>query len=429
MVSATHSIPKPYLPSADPQNSITPLKFLSLCYEVIKYIHGFSVDATTSTPTPLTPEELKVDSIVLSWIFTTLSDTLQARLVVEHPRSANAAWDLLTEIVKDNKRSLTIALKVELRSIKLGLPHKYNNVCGIIHHREPFPDLKTARSMLTTEEMRLKSTSHSLPVDSSSSSPMVIVTKSCTNRRPSNPQVKSWRPCYNFAKGVSYQFERPVPSRSNYGGVLAHTGLCRDGGIRYPMEIETGLGKLWYSGVETGMASKPQTGPITIFTVRSSSIFTLVYVAVQKRKKALARASVQLVWQFQAEPKSTWDDLILYHESLSDVKESRVMDLKSELTSLFGKLKYEENLIDSIYETEKKKSLATATPLSTAFISTSIVQDFQDSPDDENDIRSSQEYMDDLEEEFHERALLAKSKRFFKKGTKRFSGAKATDQT
>ncbi|GKA93554.1 hypothetical protein Tco_0815540 [Tanacetum coccineum] len=182
--------------------------------------------------------------------------------------------------------------------------------------------------------------------------------------------------------------------------------------------------------------------------------------------------------------KSTWDDLILYHEGPSDVKESRVMDLKlcyntfknkegktltqtftrykalmnelvndgiklskleintgfinglpkkwlsfyqslrntnhvkdSELASLFGKLKYEENLIDSIYETEKKKSLVSATPLSTAFFSTSIVQDFQDSPDDEEDIRSSQEYLDDLEEEYQARDLLAKSKRFFKKGT------------
>ncbi|GKC20973.1 hypothetical protein Tco_1023123, partial [Tanacetum coccineum] len=35
--------------------------------------------------------------------------------------------------------------------------------------------------------------------------------------------------------------------------------------------------------------------------------------------------------------------------------------------------------------------------------------------DDEEDIRSSQEYMNDLEEEFHKRALLAKSKRFFKR--------------
>ncbi|GJT72546.1 retrovirus-related pol polyprotein from transposon TNT 1-94 [Tanacetum coccineum] len=88
---------------------------------------------------------------------------------------------------------------------------------------------------------------------------------------------------------------------------------------------------------------------------------------------------------------------------------------ESELASLFGKLKYEENLIDSIYETEKKKYLVSATPLSTAFISTSIVQDFQDSPNNEEDTRSSQEYMDDLEEEYQARALLAKSKRFFKK--------------
>ncbi|GKA17250.1 hypothetical protein Tco_0697087 [Tanacetum coccineum] len=184
--------------------------------------------------------------------------------------------------------------------------------------------------------------------------------------------------------------------------------------------------------------------------------------------------------------KSTWDDLILYHEGPSDVKESRVMDLKlcyntfkfkesesltqtftrykalmnelvndgiklskleintcfinglpkkwlsfcqslrntnnvndSELASLFGKLKYEENLIDSFYETEKNKSLVSATPLSTAFFSSSIVQDFQNSPDDEQDTKSSHEYLNDLEEEYQARTLLAKSKRFFKKGTQR----------
>ncbi|GJU70296.1 retrovirus-related pol polyprotein from transposon TNT 1-94 [Tanacetum coccineum] len=121
--------------------------------------------------------------------------------------------------------------------------------------------------------------------------------------------------------------------------------------------------------------------------------------------------------------RSTWDDLILYHKGPSDVKEN------SELASLFGKLKYEENLIDSIYETEKNKSLVSATPLSTAFISTSSVQDFQDSPDDEEDTRSSHEYLNDLKEKYQARALLAKSKRFFKKGTQRFSSAKATDQT
>ncbi|GJR25368.1 retrovirus-related pol polyprotein from transposon TNT 1-94 [Tanacetum coccineum] len=67
--------------------------------------------------------------------------------------------------------------------------------------------------------------------------------------------------------------------------------------------------------------------------------------------------------------------------------------------------------------------------MSFAFISISIVLDIQDSPDDEEDTRSSHEYLNDLEEEYQARALLAKSKRFFKKGTQRFSIAKATDQT
>ncbi|GJZ70736.1 retrovirus-related pol polyprotein from transposon TNT 1-94 [Tanacetum coccineum] len=165
--------------------------------------------------------------------------------------------------------------------------------------------------------------------------------------------------------------------------------------------------------------------------------------------------------------KSTWDDLILYHEGPFDVKETLMNELvndgikllkletntgfinglpkkwlsfcqslgntnhvkDSELASLFGKLKYEENLINCIYETEKSKSLVSATPLSTAFLTTSIVQDFQDSPNDEEDTRSSHEYLNDLEEEYQARALLAKSKRFFKKGTQRFSNAKATNQT
>ncbi|GJR27027.1 retrovirus-related pol polyprotein from transposon TNT 1-94 [Tanacetum coccineum] len=82
--------------------------------------------------------------------------------------------------------------------------------------------------------------------------------------------------------------------------------------------------------------------------------------------------------------------------------------IESELASLFGKLKYEENLINSIYDTHKEKTLVPVTSLSTAFFFTSIVQDFQDSPDDKEDTRSSQE--------------------FFKKGTQGFSSAKSTDQ-
>ncbi|GKG10665.1 hypothetical protein Tco_0342065 [Tanacetum coccineum] len=70
-----------------------------------------------------------------------------------------------------------------------------------------------------------------------------------------------------------------------------------------------------------------------------------------------------------------------------------------------------------MYETQKEKYLVSAMPLSTTFFSTSIVQDFQDSPDDEEDTRSNHEYLNDLDEEYQARALLAKSKRFFRKGT------------
>ncbi|GJQ97458.1 retrovirus-related pol polyprotein from transposon TNT 1-94 [Tanacetum coccineum] len=121
---------------------------------------------------------------------------------------------------------------------------------------------------------------------------------------------------------------------------------------------------------------------------------------------------------------------VLEVENFTNWKKRNTNHVKdSKLASLFGKLKYEENLIDSIYETKKSKSLVSATPLSTAFLTTSIVQDFQDSPDDEEDTKSSHGYLNDLEEEYQARALLAKSKRFFKKGTQRFSSAKATDQT
>ncbi|GJU84866.1 ribonuclease H-like domain-containing protein [Tanacetum coccineum] len=184
--------------------------FDQLCqgYEVSKYIHGPADEATTSTTTPLTLEERKVDNIILLWIFTTLLDEPQARLVVKQPRSTNQAWDLITDLVNDNKQSHTIALKKELRSLKRGdmsinvedvvnfalegFPDKYDHVCGIIHHRDSFPDLKTARSMLTTKEIRLKSKYLSLPVDSSASSPMILMAKSCTTRCPSTSQVKSW---------------------------------------------------------------------------------------------------------------------------------------------------------------------------------------------------------------------------------------------
>ncbi|GJT12086.1 ribonuclease H-like domain-containing protein, partial [Tanacetum coccineum] len=185
--------------------------FEQLCsnHDVEKYIRTPPTDSSTSASAPLSPEDLKVDNIVLSWILFTLSDALQARIVVARPRSAKEAWGMISDLVKDNKRSRTNALKAELRSIKLGdqsMESYFQKIDSIVTiltsvDADTFPDLKTVRSLLITEEMLLKSKALALPVDSSS--PMVLMANSGNRRTSSSttPQVKSWKPCFNFAKG------------------------------------------------------------------------------------------------------------------------------------------------------------------------------------------------------------------------------------
>nr|GEV77572.1 ribonuclease H-like domain-containing protein [Tanacetum cinerariifolium] len=193
-------------------------------YEVSKFIHDNSSGTSTDPSPPFTPKELKVDKIILSWIFTTLSDALQKRLVIARPKTAKEAWSFLSDLVKDHKKSRTSALKTELRTIKLGdlgmeayfqkfeslmitlaslnspvsdddvvyyvidgLLEMYNQVCGYMHYQDTFTDFKMVRSLLTTEEMRLKSKSLVTPVDSSSSSPMVLLADSARPRFVARP--------------------------------------------------------------------------------------------------------------------------------------------------------------------------------------------------------------------------------------------------
>nr|GEW81870.1 ribonuclease H-like domain-containing protein [Tanacetum cinerariifolium]GEZ35759.1 ribonuclease H-like domain-containing protein [Tanacetum cinerariifolium] len=80
-----------------------------------------------------------------------------------------------------------------------GLSDKYNQICRYMHWKDSFPDLKVVRSLSIAKEMRLKSKALALPVDSLS--PMVLVAESSTNSRSYTSQGKSWKPCFNFAKG------------------------------------------------------------------------------------------------------------------------------------------------------------------------------------------------------------------------------------
>ncbi|GJX30075.1 ribonuclease H-like domain-containing protein [Tanacetum coccineum] len=148
--------------------------FEQLCatYDVEKYIHTPATESSTTSLAPLTPEELKVDKI-------------------------------------DNKRSRANTLKAELRSIKLedqSMESYFQKIDSIVNvltsldarvnedvvHYALLPD--------TYNQIRLKPKVLASPMDSSS--PMVCVTGSSNNSRPSSTaQGKSWKPCFNFAKG------------------------------------------------------------------------------------------------------------------------------------------------------------------------------------------------------------------------------------
>ncbi|GJY19880.1 hypothetical protein Tco_0392446 [Tanacetum coccineum] len=136
--------------------------------------------------------------------------------------------------------------------------------------------------------------------------------------------------------------------------------------------------------------------------------------------------------------KETWTDLVHSFEGPSDTKENRIMDLKLEyqtfranlpekwltfsqglrnanhtqtldLADIYGRFVYEDNLIQRRYSDTKKALITTpsSTAISTAFFSNNVIQDFQENSDDEVDERSSEEYLRDLDIEYHERALFS----------------------
>ncbi|GJS55009.1 retrovirus-related pol polyprotein from transposon TNT 1-94 [Tanacetum coccineum] len=136
---------------------------------------------------------------------------------------------------------------------------------------------------------------------------------------------------------------------------------------------------------------------------------------------------------------STWENLILYHEGPYDVKENRVMDLKlcyntfrfkegENLTQTFTRYKALMNkLLNDGIKLSKLEIILVhqwVTKEAAKFLPKSH-KCYPYSLDDEEDTRSSQEYMNDLEIKFHERALLAKSKRPIKDFEAKYNKVKA----
>ncbi|GKE96411.1 hypothetical protein Tco_1581266 [Tanacetum coccineum] len=153
--------------------------------------------------------------------------------------------------------------------------------------------------------------------------------------------------------------------------------------------------------------------------------------------------------------KRNMDDLILAHEGPSNTRDTKIVALRlkfnafksleaevnatfvnslprkwlsmnqtqrtnnsiknDSLATLYGKYNYEEGLIDQIYESKTQRFTIQASS-SKALISN---HQFQDSDSDvEEDQRTSNEFMADLNVEYHERAPLANQKRFYKRITR-----------
>ncbi|GJT64473.1 ribonuclease H-like domain-containing protein [Tanacetum coccineum] len=156
-----------------------------------------------------------------------LSNTLQQRLIVEDPQTTKEALDLIASIFNDNKRTRSIALKAEFHFLKLGdlsidayfrkfesiatiltslgslisnddvvtialdgLSDKYDNVYGIIVHREPFSDLTGSQD---------SSFDNGSPIDSTYSLPLVLLANGGNNTR--HPDVASKKPNYKGQLG------------------------------------------------------------------------------------------------------------------------------------------------------------------------------------------------------------------------------------
>ncbi|GJU32327.1 hypothetical protein Tco_1175916 [Tanacetum coccineum] len=121
--------------------------------------------------------------------------------------------------------------------------------------------------------------------------------------------------------------------------------------------------------------------------------------------------------------KATSIDLVHSFEGPSDTKENRIMDMKLEYQTFRAKLS------ESLSQTYTDyKTLLNELANDGVNLSKYEINDFQENSDNEANERTSEEYLRDLDMVFHERALLANSKRFIKIRNN-FSSQKANENT
>ncbi|GKF50660.1 hybrid signal transduction histidine kinase M, partial [Tanacetum coccineum] len=174
---------------------------------------GLKSHVETNTA-PTNPEWCQLDDLIKIWILGSLCDSLQEQ-VVTISGNTKAIWDHLKDLFHDNKDAKAINLDNELCSIKIGkitvneyctkikamanrlknlgckvseknlviyavngLDSCFATLVEIIRHREPLPTFETVRNMLILKESLFNDDFGSTTLESSSSSPTILVATS-----------------------------------------------------------------------------------------------------------------------------------------------------------------------------------------------------------------------------------------------------------
>ncbi|XP_071727002.1 uncharacterized protein [Rutidosis leptorrhynchoides] len=191
-------------------------------FDVSKFTLG-----TSTSEEQATDAWIKADAVVTIWIYNMISESLLERVLNSEPVNSHAAWIFLEKIFQDNKLSKTMELNAELSALPIGvqtveeyfrkldriathlrnlgstiedsalvmyvingLIEKYPHAERIILHRQPFPDLDTARSMLLIEEMALNREQRTAVATLlNSSNPTALITPTATPTPPTQTQT------------------------------------------------------------------------------------------------------------------------------------------------------------------------------------------------------------------------------------------------
>ncbi|PWA81622.1 hybrid signal transduction histidine kinase M [Artemisia annua] len=185
---------------------------------------GLKHHIESSTASSSDKDWSRMDDLVKVWILGTCSESLQDQ-VVTTPGTAKDLWDHIKDLFHDNEDARAITLDNQLRFIKIGnlsinayfsqiqsmadrlknlggtvqdkhlviyalngLDSRYKQISKIIRHTKPLPTFATTKNMLLLEESEQQGESlqEKTHVDSSTSSPTILLAPNSSNGNRTN---------------------------------------------------------------------------------------------------------------------------------------------------------------------------------------------------------------------------------------------------